>query len=116
MLRRLLTIAIAASALTLGAYGQAAKAAKERVTSDAKTAASRAKNKATNDAKTTAGNLVDINTASAGQLDAIPGIGKAYSKKIIAGRPYANKTQLVSKGVLPQKVYDKVADKVIAKQ
>ncbi len=116
MLRRLLTIAITACALSFSAYGQAAKAAKDRVTSDAKSAGTNAKNKATNNAKTAAGDLVDINSASQAQLDAIPGIGKAYSKKIIAGRPYANKTQLVSKGVLTQKVYDKIADKIIAKQ
>jgi competence protein ComEA len=112
MIGRLLTIAIAASALTLGAYGQAAKTAKDKITTDAKSAGNSAKNKA----KAAASDMVDINNASAAQLDAIPGIGKAYSKKIIAGRPYANKSQLVSKGVLPQKVYDKVADKIIAKQ
>ena len=60
--------------------------------------------------------MVEIHSATPAQLDAITGIGKAYSKKIIAGLPYANKTQLVSKGVLSQKVYDKVSDKIIAKQ
>ena len=60
--------------------------------------------------------LVDINTASAEELDALPGIGKARSAAIIKGRPYANKTQLVSKGILPQSVYDKIADRIIARQ
>jgi DNA uptake protein ComE-like DNA-binding protein len=60
--------------------------------------------------------LIDINSATADQLQAIPGIGDVYSKKIIDGRPYANKTQLVSKNILPQGVYDKVKDKIIAKQ
>ena len=59
---------------------------------------------------------VDINSATEAQLKELPGIGDAYSKKIVAGRPYANKTQLVSRGILPQATYDKVADKIIAKQ
>ncbi|WP_263416846.1 ComEA family DNA-binding protein [Terriglobus albidus] len=67
-------------------------------------------------AAASASGLVDINSATADQLKAIPGIGDVYSKKIIDGRPYANKTQLVSKNILPQGVYDKVKDKIIAKQ
>jgi competence protein ComEA len=57
---------------------------------------------------------IDINTATADQLKAIPGIGDAYSKRIIDGRPYTAKNQLVSKGILPQGVYDKIKDQIIA--
>ena len=57
---------------------------------------------------------IDINTATADQLKAIPGIGDAYSKRIIDGRPYTAKNQLVSRGILPQGVYDKVKDQIIA--
>lgn len=60
--------------------------------------------------------LLDINTASAADLKALPGIGDAYSAAIIKNRPYANKRQLVSKKVIPQATYDKIVDKIIATQ
>ena len=60
--------------------------------------------------------LVDINSASVDDLKALPGIGEKYSAKIVAGRPYANKSQLVSKNIIPQATYNKIQDKIIAKQ
>jgi DNA uptake protein ComE-like DNA-binding protein len=60
--------------------------------------------------------VVDLNSATIAELKAVAGIGDAYAAKIIAGRPYANKTQLKSRKILPAPLYEQVKDLIIARQ
>lgn len=62
------------------------------------------------------GALVDVNSATKDQLDALKGIGPARADAIIKGRPYKGKDDLVQKGVVPKSVYDAIKDKIVARQ
>ena len=95
---RILSIAALAVLAACLAFGQAKKA-------DPKAAAAAAKVE-----------LLDINSATLDQLKALPGIGDAYAGKIVKGRPYKAKNELVQKNIVPQATYDKVKDLIIAKQ
>jgi competence protein ComEA len=63
----------------------------------------------------TAADLVDLNTATIGQLKTLPGMGEVYARRIVAGRPYSAKNQLVTRGIIPQAAYEKVQLLVVAR-
>ena len=97
-----LAAALTASIFLAAAHGiaQSAPAAKPAQSVAQKIAASKS--------------LLDINTATAAQLKALPGMGDEYVRRIIAGRPYTAKNQLTTRGILPQPAYEQVRDRIIA--
>ena len=113
-LASLLATALTAGLLTAGP--SLAQTAQPATKSDSKMMAPAPKASESKMAPAPKAELLDINSATADELDALPGVGKAYSAAIIKGRPYKGKDELVQKKVLPEKTYDGIKDKIIAKQ
>ena len=117
-MKRILSALLAASILAAPTFALDDKQAKKDVATatavPAKTAPADAKAAPAKEAPAAA--LMDINSATAKQLATLDGIGEARSAAIVKGRPYNGKDDLVNKKILTQDVYDKIKDKIIAKQ
>jgi competence protein ComEA len=116
-MRHFTLASLAATALTLGlltATPMMAQTAQPAAKSDKMAPAPKAS--ADKMAPAPKAELLDINSATADELKALKGIGDAYSAKIIAGRPYKGKDELVQKNIVPEKTYAEIKDKIIAKQ
>lgn len=112
-MKRILAALLAATVLAAPTFALDDKQAKKDVAT-ATAAPAKAAPAPAKDAPAIA--LMDINSATAKQLATLDGIGEARSAAIVKGRPYSGKDDLVNKKVLTQDVYDKIKDKIIAKQ
>ena len=107
-MRGRLLVASVMAALVVGAYGTALGVAQTAANSAAPAQQTIAEKIAASK------NLLDINTATAAELKALPGMGDAYAQRVIAGRPYTAKNQLTTRGILPAAEYERIKPLIIA--
>jgi DNA uptake protein ComE-like DNA-binding protein len=117
MKRTLSVITLALAALLAVASLAAAEGTPAPAKASATPAASGTSAKATHaSASHAAAPMVDLNSATRDDLMKLPGVGEATADKIIAGRPWTSKSQLVAKGVVNRAAYAKFRGMVVAKQ
>ena len=110
MIRRTFLVAILTAVLALSfGLGGAVLATAQSNTATAPASGSKSTQSASPKAE-----KLDINSASKDELDALPGIGDALAQKIVAGRPYRTKRDLVTRKIIPQSTYEKIKDRIIA--
>ncbi|MBI3825071.1 MAG: helix-hairpin-helix domain-containing protein [Candidatus Rokubacteria bacterium] len=110
---RLLALIVALVFVAGAAVGPAAAQSKAK---DAATKAADTKAAAKDKVEAKSAKKLDLNSATEDELKALPGIGDAYAKKIVEGRPYKRKDELPKRKIIPQATYEKVKDQIIAKQ
>jgi DNA uptake protein ComE-like DNA-binding protein len=117
MMKSLTSMLVATVAGLLLSSGAAlAQGSAQKAAEPARTTAQSAAQQQAGQQRAPAAEKLDINSASAEELEKLEGIGPVRAAAIVKGRPYKGKDDLVRRKIVPQSVYDKISDRIIAKQ